>query len=206
MAGDEEEKKAEDDKDLELDLMAEAELLRLTRQYRIMEGDKEAYSDEAQKILRRQRKTLSDLDRERKEVTRMLRISRSARNNKLDSEKAGRMARLAEEQEALITSIQEERMHMADLEREIRRFEKQIASQRLQAASGKRQASAAVREKKDVSQRIMLLENRLDQVMISFNATLAQNTNVRKEIDHLVGERSHFNDMIAKLQKKISAK
>ena len=31
------------------------------RQYRIMEGDKEAYSDEAQKVLRRQRKTLADL-------------------------------------------------------------------------------------------------------------------------------------------------
>ena len=52
MAGDEDEKKADEDKDLELDLMAEAELLRLTRQYRIMEGDKEAYKDEAQKILR----------------------------------------------------------------------------------------------------------------------------------------------------------
>ena len=61
MAGDEEEKKAEDDKDLELDLMAEAELLRLTRQYRIMEGDKEAYCEEAQKVLRRQRKILTDL-------------------------------------------------------------------------------------------------------------------------------------------------
>ena len=51
----------------------------------------------------------------------------------------------------------------------------------------------------------MLLENRLDGVMISFNATLAQNTNIRKEIDHLVGERSHFNEMIAKLQKKIAS-
>ena len=61
MAGEEEDKKADEDKDLELDLMAEAELLRLTRQYRIMEGDKEAYCEEAQKVLRRQRKILSDL-------------------------------------------------------------------------------------------------------------------------------------------------
>ena len=47
-----------------------------------------------------------------------------------------------------------------------------------------------------------MLENRLDGVMTSFNATLAQNTSVRKEIDHLVQERSNFNDLIAKLQKK----
>ena len=64
-------------------------------------------------------------------------------------------------------------------------------------------SNAVAREKKDINQRIMLLENRLDGVMISFNATLAQNSNIRKEIDHLVGERAHFNEMIAKLQKKI---
>jgi chromosome segregation ATPase len=62
----------------------------------------------------------------------------------------------------------------------------------------------AGKEKKDLSQKILLLENRLDGVMINFNATLAQNTNIRREIDHLVGERSQFNDMIAKLQKKIA--
>lgn len=137
MAGDEEEKKADEDKDLELDLMAEAELLRLTRQYRIMEGDKEAYCEEAQKVLRRQRKILADLERERKEVTRMLKISRSHRNKKMDKEKAGRISVLAENQETLITAIEEEKMHMSDLEREIRRIEKQIASQRLKAASGR---------------------------------------------------------------------
>ena len=41
--------------------------------------------------------------------------------------------------------------------------------------------------------------------MTNFNATLAQNTEVRKEIDHLVQERSNFNDLIAKLQKKSQA-
>lgn len=43
-----------------------------------------------------------------------------------------------------------------------------------------------VREKRDIGQRIVLLENRLDGVMVQFNATLAQNTLVRKDIDHLV--------------------
>ena len=211
MAADDEEKKNEEDKDLELDLMAEAELLRLTRQYRIMEGDKDAYKDEAHKVLRRQRKALTDLEKERKEVTRMLRISRSARNNKIDGERAAKVAKLAEEQEKLVTAIEEERMHMADLESEIRRLEKQVAGQRLRQASRRPSAAAAPdpggaagKEKKDVGQKIMLLENRLDGVMINFNATLAQNTSIRKEIDHLVGERSQFNDMIARLQKKIA--
>ena len=67
----------------------------------------------------------------------MLKISRSSRNKKMDKEKAGRIAVLAENQENLITAIEEEKLHMSDLEREIRRIEKQIASQRLKAASGR---------------------------------------------------------------------
>ena len=43
MAGDEDEKKADEDKDLELDLMAEQELLRLTRQYRVKKNDGLSY-------------------------------------------------------------------------------------------------------------------------------------------------------------------
>ena len=81
--------------------------------------------------------TIPAVERERKEVTRMLKISRSSRNKKLDKEKAGRIAVLAENQENLITAIEEEKLHMSDLEREIRRIEKQIASQRLKAASGR---------------------------------------------------------------------
>ena len=77
------------------------------------------------------------VERERKEVTRMLKISRSNRNKKMDKEKAGRITVLAENQENLISAIEEEKLHLSDLEREIRRVEKQIASQRLKTASGR---------------------------------------------------------------------
>lgn len=97
----------------------------------------------------------------------------------------------------------------------MRRIERQIANQRQKAAVkpqsvGKRSGTAGgakaqlVRDKKDISRRITLLENRLDGVLTSFNATLAKNSSVRKEIDHLVQERAIFNEMIAKCQKKIT--
>ena len=41
MAGDDAPEKNEEEKDSELDLLAEQELVRLTRQFRVMEGDKE---------------------------------------------------------------------------------------------------------------------------------------------------------------------
>lgn len=41
--------------DLEMNQMAQAELLRLQRQYRIMEGDRVSYTDEMKFILEKQR-------------------------------------------------------------------------------------------------------------------------------------------------------
>ena len=41
--------------DLDMDQLAEAELSRLQRQYRIMEGDRQAYTQEANIVLQRQR-------------------------------------------------------------------------------------------------------------------------------------------------------
>ncbi len=64
-----------------------------------------------------------------------------------------------------------------------------------QAAASSASGSAAanttkmlsnLREKRDVGQKIVLLENRLDGVMTNFNATLSQNALIRKDIDHLV--------------------
>jgi hypothetical protein len=41
--------------DLDMDQLAEAELSRLQRQYRIMEGDRQSYTQEANIVLQRQR-------------------------------------------------------------------------------------------------------------------------------------------------------
>lgn len=41
-----------------------------------MEGDKEAYLEEVSKALRRQRKTISDLDDEKKQLERSISVSR----------------------------------------------------------------------------------------------------------------------------------
>jgi hypothetical protein len=41
--------------DLDMDQLAKAELSRLQRQYRIMEGDRQSYSQEANIVLQKQR-------------------------------------------------------------------------------------------------------------------------------------------------------
>ena len=111
----------------------------------------------------------------------------------------------------MILTIRKEKGEFKDLDIEVQRLERQIGQQRrtanqsassTAASKSSSSSSTSLRDKKELGQRIVLLENRLDGVMTSFNATLAQNTVVRKEIDHLVQERSNFNDLIAKLQKR----
>ncbi len=72
--------------------------LHFSRQFRVMEGDKEAYLDEATKALRRQRKIIEDLDREKSDLERSLRTAKSRQNSRRDGENAAKIARLAEEQ------------------------------------------------------------------------------------------------------------
>ena len=48
--------------DQEMDGIAEAELAKLQRQYRIMEGDRKAYCEESQNVIRRQRAQIAALE------------------------------------------------------------------------------------------------------------------------------------------------
>lgn len=85
--------------------------------------------------------------------------------------------------------MKSERTVVKDLDTEIRRIERQIGNHLKSAKlipKASKPGTNVSREKRDVAQRIALLENRLDGVMINFNATLSQNSVIRKEIDHLV--------------------
>ena len=135
MAGDDGEK-AEEEKDTELDQIAEQELLRLMRQFRVsfhnnecqsvilisswiskllmvfcnisdikvLEGDKEAYLEEATKALRRQRKVIFDLENQKLQLARSLGVCRSKENTRKDSTNANFIANLAEEQVNIATN------------------------------------------------------------------------------------------------------
>lgn len=145
-----------------------------------MEGDKEAYVEETGKALKRQRKNINELNVEKAELTRKLRVTKSRHNRNKDAENAAKIARLAEEQDTLGIMIKREKQNMKDLQSEINRIERQIAQQRRVANAGNSESptnagggpgaggpsAASMREKKDVGKRIVLLENRLDGVMV----------------------------------------
>lgn len=142
-----------------------------------MEGDKEAYLEEASKALKRQRANIHELELERRQLNRSLRVSRSKQNRNKDAENAAKIARLAEDQDTITIMIKREKQALKDLEGEINRIERQIAQQRKSANNAGKSGDSApqtpgggmtVRDKKDIGKKIVLLENRLDGVMIRY--------------------------------------
>ena len=65
---------------------------------KVLEGDKEAYLEEATKALRRQRKVIFDLENQKLQLARSLGVCRSKENTRKDSTNANFIANLAEEQ------------------------------------------------------------------------------------------------------------
>ncbi|CAB1329524.1 unnamed protein product [Coregonus sp. 'balchen'] len=66
-----------DSSDIDIDLLAETELSKLQRQFRIMEGDRQVYNVESQDLIRRQLREIQRLHGEREELLRSLRVSES---------------------------------------------------------------------------------------------------------------------------------
>lgn len=77
-----------------------------------MEGDKEAYVEETGKALKRQRKNINELNDEKAELARKLRVTKSRHNRNKDAENAAKIARLAEEQDTLGIMIKREKQNM----------------------------------------------------------------------------------------------
>ena len=66
--------------------------------FQVLEGDKEAYLEEATKALRRQRKVIFDLENQKLQLVRSLGVCRSKENTRKDSRNANSIADLAQEQ------------------------------------------------------------------------------------------------------------
>ena len=60
--------------------VAEQELARLQQEYRIMEGDRKAYSEESQNIIRKQREAIDVLQKENEELMKDNRLAGSQQN------------------------------------------------------------------------------------------------------------------------------
>ncbi|XP_065842357.1 uncharacterized protein [Oscarella lobularis] len=178
----------------------DAELSKLQRQYRIMEGDRKQYDNHAQNSIRKQRATIESLKRESEELMKDFRLAAGRQNSTKDAKNVRELVDLQGMQADYDERIRIEKEKIAEVNKHARAVEKKMAQQRKEMGGVHMSQQHHVQMKKQ--QRVM--ENRLDKALVKFNSSLAQNSELRMTIDHLRQERLVFERIHGRLEKTLA--
>lgn len=180
--------------------MADAELARLQRQYRIMEQDRKAYCEEATNIVRKQKAEVELLEREKSEIEVKLDLAKSNQNQMMDRQNTLTLIELVRTRDEYEAQIKEERKRIQELDVQTQAMDKKISQQRrtMGGVFNADQKRLALRKK------MLILENRLNKTMTKFNSVLHENSELRSNIDHLRQERALYDSLQKKLLRELA--
>lgn len=177
----------------------EDELKKLQRQYRIMNNDRDAYTQESQDLIRKQREELKVLNAEQAEILKNLRLVESHNNQVKDDQNTEKLSGLIETKTTVEEEIEEEQKKQEELASEIRNWEKKNKEQSKKMGGVHMSAQHNVQTTKNVRK----LEGQLQQANNKFSKKLETNKKLREELDSLRVERTRFDNLYKKLEKEI---
>ncbi|XP_071481099.1 coiled-coil domain-containing protein 63-like [Diadema antillarum] len=178
--------------------LAETELAKLQRQYRLMEGDRNAYNFESQDLIRRQLAEIKTLESEKEELMKDLRLSDSQTNQTRDGGNVDKLNDLLDERDEFLEKVSQEKEKQAELDARIRKMEKEIREQHKKMGG----VHASQHHTQKTLKAIRVKENRLHQANEKFNAMLTENAELREEIDSFRVERTRYENIRKKLDKE----
>ncbi|CAD1479812.1 unnamed protein product [Heterotrigona itama] len=181
--------------EVELETIALAELSRLKRQYRIMENDRDACSKDARLQLHNQRNMIDRLEYEKAELVIRIKTATSKTFARKDKEMEEKLKCTLTMQTKYDEMIRTEKQEIAELDNEICKLSKEIATLKTKITSDIQLRDIALRQDK----MIHILENRLEVATKRFNIAVAQNTKLRNEIEDMLKERTQFTALWNKL-------
>nr|XP_012218958.1 PREDICTED: coiled-coil domain-containing protein 63 [Linepithema humile]XP_012218959.1 PREDICTED: coiled-coil domain-containing protein 63 [Linepithema humile] len=181
--------------ELEMETMAEAELSRLKRQYRIMENDRAACAEDARLQLHNQQNMIDRLEYEKAELVLAIKTARSKAFTRKDDEMDKKLRCLLAKRAKYIELIEHEKQQIAELDEQIGKLSKEVTSLKMKVCTDTQSREIAVRHSKT----IQMLENRVEVATKRFNLVIAENTKLRTEIETLLKERSQFTLLWNKL-------
>ncbi|XP_032680336.1 coiled-coil domain-containing protein 63 [Odontomachus brunneus] len=181
--------------ELELETMAEAELSRLKRQYRIMENDRAACVEDARLQLRNQQNMINRLEYEKAELLLAIKTAKSKSFARKDMEMDEKLRCLLVKHAKYIDMIENEKQQITELDEQICKLSKEVVRLKTKVRSDTQLRDLAVRH----SRMIFMLENRVEVATKRFNLVIAENTKLRAEIENLLKERAQFTQMWNKL-------
>ncbi|KAK4878234.1 hypothetical protein RN001_010740 [Aquatica leii] len=170
---------------IEMDIMAEAELGKLQRQYRIMEGDRKAFSEETNTKLAKQRRVISALKKEQNELLTNLKVATSEANKRKDRKASANVNHMLDDHENYTSMINKEKSRLNEVNKQIQKLEKRITQLRRNDVTDAQFASKI----KTAERSVQGLENHLDNEIKRFCSVLEENRKLREKIEHLLKER-----------------
>eukprot|EP00742_Colponemidia_sp_Colp-10_P000533 GILJ01000580.1.p1 GENE.GILJ01000580.1~~GILJ01000580.1.p1 ORF type:complete len:574 (-),score=156.25 GILJ01000580.1:1098-2819(-) len=180
----------------------ENELQDLHRKYRMIEGDRKAYSDDSQTTIRKQRNTIEKLKKDNELLKEELAVESRAGKIASTLTATSQLAKLQDLGESYARKIDSEKMKVDDLDKNIKIMQQKILEQK-QKMGG---VNAAQENHAQITKQIRILENRLDKALQKFNEAIAHNKKLREQIDSLRRERVIFDNIYKKLEKELHEK
>ncbi|XP_056590105.1 coiled-coil domain-containing protein 114 [Triplophysa dalaica] len=188
-----------DSNDMDFDRIAETELAKLQRQYRMMESDHQAHKMQSEHIIRKQREEISKLREEQEELLRSLRVSECQARRQSDSQDTQSLRTLLERSDVLDEQLESERQTQSQLKQEIMNMEKRLQELRRGEVSEPRLTS----QSRHAQKASRTLENKLNLALVRFNELMTKNSQLREDIETLRMERVRFQQLHRKLEKKL---
>lgn len=186
------------DGDLDGSAERELEYQRLMRQYRLMESDRKAYTQESQDHIKRQRAEMDKLEKERDEISKDLRLIESRSNQTKDDKHCEDLGDLGRAKSDVHQQIKDEKQKQKDLDVQIRDAEKKIREQHKNMGGSNSSSAHSAQTTKNNRK----LENQLQLANNRFCDALEVNRKLREDIDCLRVERTRFDGLYQKLEKE----
>ncbi|XP_030747592.1 coiled-coil domain-containing protein 63 [Sitophilus oryzae] len=182
--------------------MAEEELARLQRQLRIMEDDRKAFSEETNTKLEKQRKIIQRLKDERAKLYEDINIATCDNQRRKDEKLSKDIYKLLSVYDDYCEKVKVQKEDITEMDIQIKKLEADIRSLRPKSSITDNHFQSQLTTGQKT---VKMLQNRLDNMVKKFCAILASNKELREEIDHLLKERNHFNEIWEKLLKDVNA-
>ncbi|XP_070815307.1 coiled-coil domain-containing protein 114 [Chaetodon trifascialis] len=178
----------------------ESEIAKLQRQFRIMEGDRQAYNLQAREQIRKQQQEIEKLLKEQEELHRNLGACKSVSRQQQDSEHTQSLRGLLEQRDVLEEELEKEKQCQKELKKEITNMQLKLAEVR------KGEVSTSVTQRSEVrrtQKAICTLEYKLNRALTRFNEQLTKNSHLREELQTLHIERIRFQQLRNRLDKEL---
>ena len=184
----------------------EQEIQELQRKFRVLENDKRAYSEDAQGVIRKQRATIEKLTRENRKMKQDLNDARAVPSNRSEQKlNADKLSRTTEQKDVLERRLAEETERSGKLDEQQDLLVTRLQQIRTELAKrGGKNVSKEIEN--SIHKNILISENRLNTALQKFNETLTGNKELRVHIDGLRRERQVFDGIYKKLESELGGK